>query len=129
MNFFSMPLNQRQGAASGLAAAVLFGLSPPLAKLLLSESHPLVIASLLYLGAGLGLLAFEGTFYRGSEVSRREAQVAPTDRWLLTGIVLTGGILGPVLMLWGLQRMTGVLGSLTLNLEAPLRVPLLGVGQ
>jgi len=122
MNVFPMPLNQRQGAASGLAAAVLFGLSPPLAKLLLSESHPLVIAGLLYLGAGLGLLVFEGLFYRGSEVSRREARVVPTDRWLLAAMVLTGGILGPVFMLWGLQRMTGVLGSLTLNLEAPFTI-------
>lgn len=100
MNVFPMPLNQRQGLRLA-SQQPFFGLSPPLAKLLLSESHPLVIAGLLYLGAGLGLLVFEGLFYRGSEVSRREAQVVPTDRWLLAAMVLTGGILGPVFMLWG----------------------------
>jgi drug/metabolite transporter (DMT)-like permease len=43
----------------------LFGVSPPLAKLLLPEAGPLLIAGLLYMGAGLGLLVFEILFYRG----------------------------------------------------------------
>jgi len=114
--------HQNRGAAYGLAAAALFGMSPPLAKLLLPEAGPLLIAGLLYLGAGLGLLAFERLFYRGSDASRREAPVKPSDRWLLAGIVVAGGIVGPVLMLWGLQRVTGVLGSLLLNLEAPFTI-------
>jgi len=113
-----------KGAGYGLAAAALFGLGLPLAKLLLPEASPLLIASLLYLGAGLGLYIFERLFYRGSDASRREAQVATTDRWLLAGIVLTGGIVGPIFMLWGLERMTGVLGSLLLNLEAPFTIVL-----
>lgn len=120
-----MRVNQTRaykGAGFGLAAAGLFGVGLPLAKLLLPEANPVLLAGLLYLGAGLGLLAFERLFYRGSVASRREAQVAPADRWLLAGIVLTGGILGPVFMLWGLQRMTGVLGSLLLNLEAPFTI-------
>ena len=51
--------SKRQGAFFGLAAALLFGISPPFAKLLLPESGPMVTAGLLYLGAGLGLLLFE----------------------------------------------------------------------
>ncbi len=113
-----------KGAGYGLAAAALFGVGLPLAKLLLPEASPLLIAGLLYLGAGLGLLVFERLFYRGSDASRREAPVGTTDRWLLAGIVITGGILGPVFMLWGLQRMAGVLGSLLLNLEAPFTIVL-----
>jgi drug/metabolite transporter (DMT)-like permease len=108
----------------GLAAAALFGVSPPLAKLLLPEAGPLLIAGLLYLGAGLGLLAFEVLFYRSSEVSRRESPVGPADRWLLAGMILTGGILGPVCMLWGLQRLSAVSGALLLNLEAPFTIGL-----
>jgi drug/metabolite transporter (DMT)-like permease len=111
-----------RGGICGLAAAALFGISPPLAKLLLPESGPLLIAGLLYLGAGLGLLTFERLFYRGSGASRRETQVKPSDRWLLAGMIFTGGIAGPALMLWGLQRVTGVLGSLLLNLEAPFTI-------
>ena len=52
---------KRQGACFGLTAALLFGISPPVAKLLLPESGPMLTAGLLYLGAGLGLLLFEMT--------------------------------------------------------------------
>ena len=44
-----------RGVASGLGAAVLFGLSTPFAKLLLPSSGPFMLAGLLYLGAGMGL--------------------------------------------------------------------------
>ena len=110
-----------QGAFFGLAAALLFGISPPFAKLLLPESGPLLIAGLLYLGAGLGLLFFEMTgrpFHLGAE----EAPVRRADVGLLAGVILTGGMLGPYLMLWGLERLSGVLTSLLLNLEAPFTV-------
>src|SRR4051794_39751263 len=43
------------GAASGLGSTVLFGLSAPLAKLLLPNAAPWLLAGLLYLGAGIGL--------------------------------------------------------------------------
>jgi len=91
---------------------------------MLPEAGPLLIAGLLYLGAGLGLLAFEILDYRSSATSRRESPVGPADRWLLAGMILCGGILGPVCMLWGLQRVSAVLGSLLLNLEAPFTIAL-----
>lgn len=113
-----------RGAAYGLAAAALFGISIPVAKLLLPEGGPLLVAGLLYLGAGLGLLAFKLMASRGRGVLPREAKVRPSDLWLLAGIIGAGGILGPVLMLWGLQRLSAVLSSLLLNLEAPLTIVL-----
>ena len=76
--------SKRQGALFGLAAALLFGISPPFTKLLLPESGPLLIAGLLYLGAGLGLLLFEMTgrpFQRGAQ----EAPVRRADVGLLAG--------------------------------------------
>src|SRR5438094_5117736 len=112
------------GAAFGLGAAFLFGISTPLAKMLLQESHPLLIAGLLYLGAGLGLFAFE--FFRGSSTRniepRRETPLRFEDLGLIFGILVTGGILGPVLMLYGLQRLSAVPASLLLNLEAPFTI-------
>jgi hypothetical protein len=39
-----------------LLAAALFGLSTPLAKLLLGEMDSIVLAALLYLGSGMGAL-------------------------------------------------------------------------
>ena len=44
--------------AYALISAALFGASTPLAKLLLGELPPLLLAGLLYLGSGLGLLAW-----------------------------------------------------------------------
>jgi drug/metabolite transporter (DMT)-like permease len=116
-----MSSSKWQGAFFGLAAALLFGISPPFAKLLLPESGPLLIAGLLYLGAGLGLFFFEMTgrpFHPGVE----EAPVRRADVGLLAGVILTGGMLGPYLMLFGLARLSGVLTSLLLNLEAPFTV-------
>lgn len=113
-----------RGALYGLTAAALFGISPPLAKLLLPEGGPLLIAGLLYLGAGAGLLAYETLFRRGPDLLHRESPVGSGDRWLLAGMIVTGGILGPLCMLWSLQRLSGVLGSLLLNLEAPATIGL-----
>ena len=43
------------GVLAALTAAVLFGASTPLSKLLLDHTSPLLLASLLYLGSGVGL--------------------------------------------------------------------------
>ena len=43
------------GPALGLGSACLFGASTPLAKLLLGEVDPWLLAGLLYLGSGVGL--------------------------------------------------------------------------
>jgi len=105
----------RRGAAYGLLAAGLFGLSAPLAKLLLGEMTPQVLAGLLYLGAGLGL-----NVWRAARPATAEAPLARADAPLLAGVVLAGGVVGPLLMLVGLQRVSAVAGSLLLNLEGPL---------
>lgn len=116
-----MDPSKRHGAFLGLTAALLFGISPPVAKLLLPESGPLLTAGLLYLGAGLGLLLFE-IIARPLHLGVKEAPVRQSDAGLLTGVILTGGMLGPFLMLFGLARLSGVLTSLLLNLEAPFTV-------
>lgn len=50
--------DSHRGVLLGLGAAALFGLSAPLAKALLGEMSPQVLAGLLYLGGGLGLTAY-----------------------------------------------------------------------
>jgi drug/metabolite transporter (DMT)-like permease len=107
--------------ALGLGAAALFGLSTPLAKLLLAAAGPLVIAGLLYVGGGIALLAYRAVERRLSQggFGPREAPLRAADLPLLAAITVTGGILGPVLMLVGLERVSGAVGSLLLNLEAP----------
>ncbi len=103
-----------RGALFGLAAAASFGVSAPLAKLLLAELHPVLLAGLLYSGAALGL-----TGYRFARSRSVEAKLGRRDLPALAAVVALGGIAAPVLMLLGLQRLSALAGSLLLNLEAP----------
>lgn len=110
----------KRGAAYGLMAAALFGLSAPLAKLILgADISPVLLAGLLYLGAAIGLsLWWTLSAMRGAQAV--EAPLQRADISKLAGVVITGGMLGPVLMLMGLTRVTALAGSLLLNLEAPI---------
>ena len=65
---------RRLGALFGLLAAVSFGVSAPLAKLLLAAVSPQLLAGLLYLGAGVGL-----GIYRLLRPPTREAPTVETD--------------------------------------------------
>jgi drug/metabolite transporter (DMT)-like permease len=53
---------------------------------------------------------------------RHEAPLSRRDAWPLAGVVVAGGVLGPVLLLVGLGRTSGTAAALLLNLEAPLTV-------
>lgn len=109
----------RRGAFYGLLAAALFGLSAPVAKRLLGEMSPQVLAGLLYLGAGVGLSA-----WRVVRPATEEAPLQRKDIPALAGVVLAGGVLGPLLMLVGLDRVSAVAASLLLNLEGPFTMGL-----
>ena len=110
-----------KGAAAALGAAVLFGLSAPLAKVLLADAKPLLLSGLLYLGAGLGLLLLP-IVLPGLRSRRSETPLRRADIGLLLAIVAAGGVVGPLLLLIGLSRVSGLVGSLVLNLEAPFTV-------
>jgi len=112
----SVPGHAR-GIASGLGAAVLFGLSTPFAKLLLPSSGTFMLAGLLYLGAGIGLTVIAP--FRGAG---REAPLRRGDLPTLGAMVVAGGIVGPLLLLAGLARLPGGEASLLLNLEAPFTI-------
>lgn len=105
------------GQASALLAAALFGLSTPASKVLLLKFSPLMLSGLLYLGAALALL-----LYRAMRRPSAEARIKREDFGLISGIVGFGAILGPVLMLLGLQRLSALSTALLLNLEAPFTV-------
>ena len=94
-----------------LFAALLFGASTPLAKLLLDDLGAFTLAGLLYLGAALAVLP-----WCRSGGSLRLARTGRNLR-LLGGAVLFGGIVGPVLLLLALQRTAAASVALWLNLE------------
>lgn len=98
-----------------IVSASLFGISPPLAKILLKDSPPVVLAGLLYLGAFVGL-----TFYSVTKRKRSGKAVAPLEKrdfFWLAGAVITGGVIGPISMMLGLTLVSGFSASLLLNLE------------
>lgn len=103
-------------ALAALAAAALFGVSTPLAKALLHELPPVLLAGLLYLGSGVGLTAIRLLRDRGWRVPA----LKPAEwGWLLLAVVC-GGVFGPVLLMIGLARTSAASASLLLNLEAVL---------
>lgn len=109
------------GVASALAAAALFGASTPMAKLLVGDVPPVLLAGLLYLGSGVGLLGWY--LFRRATIRSPSAAEAPLARhdvpWL-AGAILAGGIVAPVLLMLGLARTPAASASLLLNLEAVL---------
>lgn len=100
------------GVQAALAAALLFGAGTPLAKALLSGIAPWLLAGLLYLGAGLGLM-----LYRALSGATR-VRLARDDSLWFAGAILAGGIVGPVLLMLGLNGMPASGASLLLNAES-----------
>jgi drug/metabolite transporter (DMT)-like permease len=99
---------------AALTAALLFGASTPFAKLLVGDVPPILLAGLLYLGSGLGLWLMRLLRDRGFVPPRLPA----CDWFWFLGTIASGGVLGPLLLMYGLTRTTAVGASLLLNLEA-----------
>ena len=103
---------RQPGVAAALAAAVLFGASAPLSKLLLQQVGPWLLAALLYLGSGIGLWLWR-RWQRAAKV-----HLPPGERLWLAGAIVVGGIVGPVLLMIGLSAMQATAASLLLNAES-----------
>jgi len=98
-----------------MLAAVLFGASTPFAKILLGKTEPVLLAGLLYLGSGVGLAIWSGL--RSRSKSSGEAKLRGSDLPWLAGAIVAGGIIGPVLLMFGLAVTPASSASLLLNLE------------
>ena len=102
------------GVAAALLSAFLFGAGTPLAKWLLDQVSPWMLAGLLYLGSGLGLAIYRR--WRGAATPRLEPG---ETRWMLAAVLCGGGI-APVLLMLGLAAMPASHAALLLNAEAVL---------
>jgi drug/metabolite transporter (DMT)-like permease len=101
-----------------IGSAVLFGLSAPVAKILLGTSDPWMLAGILYGGAGIGLLAVHLAIRGIGPLA--EARLTRRELPWLAAAVLSGGVVGPVLLLVGLVRVNASAASLLLTLEGVL---------
>lgn len=100
-----------------LASAALFGASTPLAKLLLGTGlDPWMLAGLLYIGSGLGLGAVH--MLRGRlAMPSTEAPLRRADLLWLAMVVLSGGVIAPLLLMIGLTTTAASTAALLLNVE------------
>jgi drug/metabolite transporter (DMT)-like permease len=107
------------GIAAALTAAFLFGVSTPAAKLVLVVTDSWLTAGLLYLGCGVGL----GGYRLLQRLAGSRPKEAPFRRrdlpWLISAIV-SGGIVGPLLLMFGLAQVSASEASLLLNVEGVL---------
>ncbi|HEX3847093.1 MAG TPA: EamA family transporter [Steroidobacteraceae bacterium] len=109
-------MSRPAGMWAALGGAALFGLGTPLAKLLVARVSPLMLAALLYLGCGVGLLVYR-------RIRRAPAgRLAPGDTpWWIAAIAF-GGVLAPALLMWGLRGTSAFGASLLLNAETVFTV-------
>jgi drug/metabolite transporter (DMT)-like permease len=101
-----------------ISAALLFGASAPLAKLLLGEIDPIPMASFLYLGSGIGLLLYLFIMRLQKSHTDVEAKIDRNEiKWLI-GAVLSGGVLAPIVLMFSLRNTPASTASLLLNFES-----------
>ena len=99
-----------------LAAAVLFACSVPLSKQLLLRLPPVMLAGLLYLGAGVGagaLLLFGG---KRAQIGGKSVAFSREERPYVLAMVLLD-VLAPILLLFGLRSASAASASLLSNFE------------
>jgi drug/metabolite transporter (DMT)-like permease len=100
----------RAGIIRCSTAAVLFGISAPLASLLTNDMGAFTLAGLLYVGAAIAVIPFVGRTPPSSSAIRASL---PN----LSMAVILGGAVGPVLLAAGLGLLPAATSSLLLNLE------------
>lgn len=95
-----------------ILAAFCYGISAAAAKLLLAEVPPVLMAALLYLGAGLGMAAIG--LFRGKKIS--EARLTKKELPYILGMIVLD-IAAPIFLMLGLSAATPATVSLMNNFE------------
>jgi drug/metabolite transporter (DMT)-like permease len=115
----TMSFNRDRGKGVGFAltAACLFGVSTPLAKALLPHAAPVLMAGLLYLGSGAGLGLYWLARHSSKRLPSSEPRLSRIHLPWLGVVVLFGGVVAPLLLMWGLAKTPASDASLLLNFE------------
>lgn len=97
---------------AGLLSGLLFGIATPFSKLLLTNLNSFQLAGLLYIGAGIAMIP--SIMKTGSQI---KLLFNRTNLIRTLGIILFGGLLGPLLLLIGLRAADAASVSIWLNME------------
>jgi drug/metabolite transporter (DMT)-like permease len=103
----------RHAVVLALLSAALFGVSTPAAKALLGEISPTILAGLFYCGAGLGIAILR----QARPGATSEASLSRDELPWLGAAILSGGVVGPLLLMTGLSMTDAAAASLLLTLE------------
>jgi len=98
-----------------ILAAALYGISAPISKMLLNEISPYMLAALLYLGAGIGMLIIN-TVKLVLKKERTEAKITKNELPFVILMILLD-IAAPILLMVGLSMTTASSASLLNNFE------------
>lgn len=107
--------NQKLGITFAVLAAAFYALNSPMSKLLLVEIPPVMMAALLYLGAGLGL-SVAGILFRLTGRTMKEQPLTKRDLPFTAGMVALD-IAAPIFLMAGLSMTTAANASLLNNFE------------
>jgi len=110
-----MKFNQYKASSFAILAAALYAISSPVSKLLLKEIPPTLMASFLYLGAGLGMSIVGFVKHRKS---KEKAEARLTKKELpFTALMVALDIAAPIFLMFGLTMTTSSSASLLNNFE------------
>lgn len=97
-----------------ILAAVCYGISSPISKLLLDKIPPVFLASLLYLGAGIGMTVV--TLTKSKNTEQKEAAITKRELPYIIGMIILD-IAAPIFLMTGLTMTTSANASLINNFE------------
>ena len=100
---------------SAILAAALYALNAPASKLLLQNVPPSMMAAMLYLGAGLGMLLM-GLARKAAGHPSAEAHLTRKDLPYTIGMIVLD-ILAPIFLMIGISHTTAANASLLNNFE------------
>lgn len=110
-----MKITQFKSISLAILAAVLYGISTPFSKILLSKLEPTLIASLLYFGAGIGMLSVLAiNHFKGK--SATEMRLSKREMPFVIGMIILD-IIAPVSLMTGLKLSNASSVSLLNNFE------------
>jgi drug/metabolite transporter (DMT)-like permease len=110
-----MKISQYKASSFAILAAALYAISSPVSKLLLKEIPPTLMASFLYLGAGLGM-SIVGFVKHKKYKEKTEAKLTKKE-FSFTALMVILDIAAPIFLMFGLTMTTSANASLLNNFE------------
>ena len=98
-----------------ILAAALYAVNAPVSKLLLRDATPAMMAAMLYLGAGIGMLLL-GMARQRLKIGKNEQKLTRTDLPFAVGMIVLD-IAAPICLMIGLTSTTSANASLLNNFE------------